>query len=759
MSDKVKIKTQISKIRLTGEVLAGECIEPSLINFFYGKNGTGKSTIAQQIGMPDHVDWHTGANPDDIKIEVYNEEYIRENVQSYGNIPGVFTITKQNADIKKAVDAKSEEIVKLESKISTVRRELEQKRGVAANAKKKFEEDVWSKTAEDRKRYEKALKGKGGVSNNKSKFCAELLNRRPSQIDTAALDLMYGAAFGQDAQRFSEYRIVPATSIPSCNLMEKAITSSADTDFSRFLQALNATAWVAQGHAAYQHMAGAKCPYCQSDLPATFETDLAACFDEQYKHDVAEVEAFRKAYRDALNGAHIVMSNNMGNGFECEQKALYSAKYGLFMEKAKANMELVKEKVADPSKVISLEDLSPVLDEIQRIADEINAQIQKNNAILDDRPGKQAECTDELWKHLASSLAPVIAVYQAEEKTMSDTISLLESKLKQYESNMTTLRDERSELEKQTVNTSAAKDSINALIKASGFQGFSLIEKPDAKYVYMLVRTNGKVADNLSEGERHFIAFLYYYHMVMGSQSDDGRIKDKIVVIDDPVSSMDSGALFTVATLVREMVNVCHNNFEGKAGADNHIRQFFCLTHNPYFFKEIAYNRIADFECVSIFELKKGAGNHSAIKPCTVKSGQVGGGKVNYSPVRNTYDALWDEYKKTDDPITLINVSRRILEYYFLQLCGYSDGDLKADLLEKNRDKFEVPRDDGSMDKGKYYAVAAMVDMLNAGARGFNDGLYFDVESIELDQIREAFKTIFDIRKQDRHYKMMMHEE
>ena len=45
---------------------------------------------------------------------------------------------------------------------------------------------------------------------------------------------------------------------------------------------------------------------------------------------------------------------------------------------------------------------------------------------------------------------------------------------------------------------------------------------------------NGKkvvVDKNLSEGERHFIAFLYFYHMVMGSQSDDGKMVDKIVVI------------------------------------------------------------------------------------------------------------------------------------------------------------------------------------------------------------------------------------
>ena len=45
-----------------------------------------------------------------------------------------------------------------------------------------------------------------------------------------------------------------------------------------------------------------------------------------------------------------------------------------------------------------------------------------------------------------------------------------------------------------------------------------------------------------------------------GSQTETDSGKDKIVVIDDPVSSMDSSALFIVSALVREMLGVCSNN-------------------------------------------------------------------------------------------------------------------------------------------------------------------------------------------------------
>ena len=64
------------------------------------------------------------------------------------------------------------------------------------------------------------------------------------------------------------------------------------------------------------------------------------------------------------------------------------------------------------------------------------------------------------------------------------------------------------------------------------------------------------------------------------------------MVIDDPVSSMDSGALFIVSALVREMVEVCFNNtdYQGHVVEGDYIKQIFILTHNVYFHREITYH-------------------------------------------------------------------------------------------------------------------------------------------------------------------------
>ena len=44
-----KMMSAIQKLVLTDATFNGETVEPTFINFFYGKNGAGKSTIARTI--------------------------------------------------------------------------------------------------------------------------------------------------------------------------------------------------------------------------------------------------------------------------------------------------------------------------------------------------------------------------------------------------------------------------------------------------------------------------------------------------------------------------------------------------------------------------------------------------------------------------------------------------------------------------------------------------------------------------------------
>lgn len=754
-----RIKTAIQKVTLSEHTFSNEVFEPTLINFFFGNNGTGKSTIAKNIGLPATSEWAPGTTPDDYTLLVYNEEFIIENIQSYGNIPGVFTITQQNATVKAEVDKKTVELRELRARNKTAGEAIVSEQEKQKKVDAAYEKTVWDMTEPVRTRYKEA---QVGYTRDKKKFVAHLESIAPVDIDEAALAQLAAVAYGTEATKYDEYKPVNASSIPTSPLLGEAIIGRSDSAFASFVQALNATGWLSQGHKAYQHEAGKKCPYCQQTLPETFEDDLASCFDEQYKQSVAELETFVTAYRAALNAIHIVHTENSKNPFDCDFVPAYKGKYDLFVERAQNNVTLLKQKLENPAQAIELPDLSEVIRELNEIIGQINGKIRENNAILADRTRKQQDCIQQVWQLMAFQCRSEIAVHKSEKERHETDIAQQETALNKAKEAADILQREIGALNQQTVNTTAAKDSINAFLKAAGFQGFRLREKPGTQYVYELIRDNDeKVAKGLSEGERHFIAFLYFYHMVIGSQSDDGKTVNKIVVIDDPVSSMDSSSMFTVASLVRNLIAICYNNYRmtETGSKDDNIKQFFCLTHNPFFFKEITYNRISENECVNIYELKKKEHNQSVVKPCTRTTELVGGGLVNYSPVKNTYDSLWAEYRTATDTISLMNVTRRILEYYFLQMCGYSSGDLRTDLLERNRSDFEQVRPDGTVDKTDYNVASAMVAVLNVGAREFNDGLFFDASAIEAAQLKTVFQKIFTATGQSQHYDMMLNQQ
>lgn len=44
-----KMKSAIEKITLNDATFSNEVIEPTYVNFFYGKNGAGKSTIRHLV--------------------------------------------------------------------------------------------------------------------------------------------------------------------------------------------------------------------------------------------------------------------------------------------------------------------------------------------------------------------------------------------------------------------------------------------------------------------------------------------------------------------------------------------------------------------------------------------------------------------------------------------------------------------------------------------------------------------------------------
>lgn len=289
------------------------------------------------------------------------------------------------------------------------------------------------------------------------------------------------------------------------------------------------------------------------------------------------------------------------------------------------------------------------------------------------------------------------------------------------------------------------------MLRDSGMHGFQLESHESEAHVYKVVRSDGTIADNLSEGEKNFIAFLYFYYLVQGSESADEDPREKIVVIDDPVSSMDSNSLFIVSTLVKDMIEVCRNNAdnENATTSDNYIKQIFILTHNAFFHQEITYNYVSRYEYVSFFLIRKPYGK-SSVRFFDDINPQEPSERININPVKNSYAALWEEYNEIKSSVPLMNVIRKILEYYFLQLCGYDGLTLRKVILTENKHLFVD--ESGNFDEEKYQLASSMLSYISAGSVGINDGMYHVDDCMDVRECRKILAMIFKFMKQEQHY-------
>lgn len=754
-----KVPSAITNIMLNRATFTDVPInELTFINFFYGNNGAGKSSIAHAIEENDGIVWADGKSADDFDVLVYNQDFINNNFVNYADLKGVFIFGEEDIEAKKKIAELSTEKRQASDAGLTALDEHKKKTEGLTSALTQFQDTCFSKTADIRRRFEKCMDGK----KQKKNFAEAVLGEvNPTDHDLTELEHLYDVAFDDTARTFPEFKKAGVTTygnLPGKELLDKVIVSSSDTPFARFLKVLGNTAsdWVRDGHTHYADAAGGKCPYCQQKLPANFEDEIVATFDAQYQQDIRDLGQFQTIY--ARETAEIVrlLQANTSDVMASVDVQVYREKLALLGSSFEINRQRIAEKVKEPSKTISLEDTDTLLLEIGAIIDEINKQVKANNDIVSAKRSSKTKCKAEILQYLAFVLAADVRSYQDEAARLQQEIEDVTERGKKLKKKIGDLTTQISDLNKHNANTEAAIDSINKILKDSGFQGFSIRAKAGVENVYEIIREDGSIAENLSEGERNFIAFLYFYHRVRGSMSSE-ELKEKIVVIDDPVSSMDSTALFLVSAIVREMINVCRNNTEylnPKVSGD-YIKQLFVLTHNVYFHREITYQQVGYYNCTSFYMIRK-SDNISCVKLCKRQNKEIPTEEENYNPVQNSYAALWDELRDIQSTIPALNVMRRILEYYFLQLCGYEGSDLRSIVLEKkeNREKFIKQVEGEKPDMTDYQLASSLLAYIN-NPNGISDGLNYVEDCEDVEAYKRVFKMIFDALGQSQHYKMM----
>lgn len=751
---KVKNRIKITNITLNDATFHSVPISPTNVNFFFGKNGTGKSTIGRAISEGRGLTWRTPTDETDTLVQVYNEDYILRNIQALEDMPGVFNISETDIEIENKIREYTERNEKAIKGRKSSEEKLKKIRSDITEYDKATWEQCWDTVSALLERYKKS-----SVHRNSKQACfADIFNIAPVEHSEDELAQLYGIAFEEQAKTYPQLSLIPYSGFPSCDLLGTPIISKNETQFSRFLEEIGATDWVRDGHLHYEPKAGGLCPFCQQPLSEDIVTKIADCFTRTYDDAIRQLQEFQSAYEVYFKKIIAIVGNNHQDMHPKIDNDAYSSLQIEVQNVMLRNMSLVKMKLDHPSRTYTLEDMGPIFTKFNEFVENANEIVKQHNALIAGKDKKGA--FNKIFKeHLAYLCKGIIELYRVQRKKLDDSLAEETARCEEHKAEMLLCKQELSELSKHSTSTKPVIDSINNLLCESNFQGFSIVEGGENRY--KLVRPNGEPAYSLSEGEKNFICFLYFYFSIFGSFDESKNLKERVIVIDDPVSSMDSDAVFIISYLIRHLIEVCKNSYSyaPDKNMDTHVKQIFILTHNSFFYNELAPLYLSDYECTSYYEITK-ANNKSSIAICekVENPGAVNERTINYIPKLGSYSALWEEYREAKSPVVLMSVIRRILEAYFLQNLGITPSQLYRTILYEHKDSFAI--DDGETKEYTNFILAkAMLCYISTSSNSMNSSLYFTEHTDDLDKYRHVFQTIFTVMGQESHYKMMMGQQ
>ena len=123
-----KRKSAIEKVVIEGRSYDHEEFEPTFINFFFGRNGAGKSTISEMIQANTGLTWRSGQTVDDYNVLAYDQQFISDHFSNFDDLAGVFTLNKVNIETQKKLDQLAKDKDKLLGDLSKKNEAIDQKK-------------------------------------------------------------------------------------------------------------------------------------------------------------------------------------------------------------------------------------------------------------------------------------------------------------------------------------------------------------------------------------------------------------------------------------------------------------------------------------------------------------------------------------------------------------------------------------------------------------------------------------------------------
>ena len=708
------------------------------INFIYGGNGTGKTTISNYLKNQDDDKYNdceiVWKNDLPVSTLVYNKRFRDENF-GLGKIKGIFTLGKATKEDKEFVESKLAELKNLKQLEETRRGSLKEHNNAKNGIETSFIELCWRKLkVEYENVFYEAFKG----ALHKKTFKDKLLNEFDSNTNNLVSydDLLERAKtiFGEVPENIETLSLIEfdyILRIEENSIWGKKVVGKKDIDIAALIQRLNISDWVHQGKNYIQKDSNV-CPFCQQEtITDDFKKQLENFFDESYINDINLLNELFGSYTNLtsniLNELYKIeeREKNLGNTKLDIDK--YSSYLKTLNSQIIANNEKINTKLKEPSREITLQSVREQLVLISNLINEANEKIRTHNQIVTNFNNEKNILISDIWKFLSEELKNEIVEFRRNINGKNNAIENIERFLRENNRRQSILENEIKELNKNIVGIESTIDDINTLLRNMGFLSFKIVSAEEKGY-YKIIRENGEVAeDTLSEGEITFITFLYFLQLAEGGLSEDNITEQRVLVIDDPISSLDSNILFIVSTLLKDFIK---NIKEGKGN----IVQLILFTHNIYFHKEVSFvdMRNNDSKNITNYWILRKNGNISSIQAYEEKN-----------PIQTSYQLLWSEMRNDNisSILSIQNIMRRILENYFKLLGNITTAETIIDKFPTIPDK--------QICKSLYYWI-------NDGSHSLNEDIELELAEHTIQNYKDVFRKIFKYSGHIAHYNMMM---
>lgn len=324
--------------------------------------------------------------------------------------------------------------------------------------------------------------------------------------------------------------------------------------------------WIQKGIPLHNN--STECKFCTNQLPANRIDDLNAFYSKKLKEIQDKIEKTKKEIDEERKILDIKLPHKK------EIADLYQSEYESTIEnfeKQKASyiekLSILENDLISKNENIFTSIKSTEIEPIslQNQLDLIISVIKKHNEWLRGFKERKEAAVNKILRHY-------VAEYLKEEdynKKESDYrcakqyIENIEAKINDNNREIKTLYEQLRSIAK-------GQGELNYILNILLNRDDIRIEVRDEKF---MLERSGQPAENLSEGEKSAIAFAYFLTELKALRKDDPpKLRNTIIFIDDPISSLDSNHIFQVRSLLKDFFK------------DNDFAQLFISTHNFEFF-------------------------------------------------------------------------------------------------------------------------------------------------------------------------------